>query len=171
MRVLMTKPIFKARYRRTAAGRRSKFEDKLVEDLKRQGIEALYEPFFMRYRPQAAKRYTPDIVLPNGIIIEAKGYFFPEDRTKHLIIKQENPELDIRFVFQRSNNKISPASKTTYAGWCKRWGFPYTEKSIPETWLKEPPQAARLKAIEAVAVEINKSKQTKKGKREREIYE
>jgi len=158
----MTKPIFKARYRRTAAGRRSKFEDRLVEDLKAQGIEALYEPFFMRYRPHTPKRYTPDIVLPNGIIIEAKGYFDAADRTKHLIIKQENPDLDIRFVFQRPDNKISPKSKTTYAGWCKRWGFPHAAKTIPETWLKEPPEATRLRAIAAVAVEINKLKQSKK---------
>jgi len=162
----MTKPIFKARYKRTPSGRRSKFEDQLVEDLKARNIEALYEPFFMRYRPQAAQRYTPDIVLPNGIIIEAKGYFDAADRTKHLIIKQENPELDIRFVFQRPNNKLSPKSKTTYAGWCERWGFPHAEKSIPQTWLKEPPQATRLKAIEAVAIQHKKSKPNSKSEKQ-----
>jgi len=161
----MTKPISSFRFRRTAAGRRSKFEDKLIEDLKRQGIEALYEPFFMRYRPHAAKRYTPDIVLPNGIIIEAKGYFDAADRTKHLIIKQENPDLDVRFVFQRPENRLSPASKTTYVGWCKRWGFLYADTSIPETWLKEPPDASRLKAIEAVAIQINKSKPNSKSEK------
>jgi len=161
MRVLRTKPIF-SRYRRTATGRRSKFEDDLLEQLQRLNIEALYEPFFIRYQSRIPHRYTPDIVLPNGIIIEAKGYFDMADRTKHLLIQQDYPALDIRFVFQRPNNTLSTKSKTTYADWCDKRGFLWADKTIPASWLEEPADASRLKAIEAVAVQKNKSKQVKK---------
>ena len=33
--------------------------------------------------------YKPDFVLNNGIIIEAKGWFRPRDRVKHLLIKDQ----------------------------------------------------------------------------------
>jgi len=128
---------------------RSAFEKKLMEELKHQGIKAQYEPFFMRYYPTQPKRYTPDIVLPNGIIIEAKGYFLPQDRTKHKNIKAAYPDLDVRLVFQRSSNKLSPNSQTTYADWCQREGFLYANRSIPQDWLNEPPSHKRLQAITA----------------------
>ena len=41
-----------------------------------------------------------------------------------LAVKEQNPELDIRFVFQR-NNTLSKNSKTTYGAWCEKHGFPY----------------------------------------------
>jgi len=121
-------------------------------------IEALYEPFFVRYQHQSSRRYTPDIALPNGILIELKGYFDAADRTKHLLIKQEHPELDIRFVFQRSKNRLSPKSKMTYADWCIKRGFLYADKTIPTSWLEEPPLQERLAAIGKLAIPLKKSK-------------
>ena len=32
------------------------------------------------------------------------------DRKKHLLIKEQHPELDIRFVFSRAGNKLSSKS-------------------------------------------------------------
>ena len=83
------------------------------------------------------RTYKPDVVLPNDIIVEVKGYFTPEDRTKHLLIQQARPDLDVRFVFQNPNNKLRRGSKTTYAAWCEQHGFKYAAKVIPPEWLKE----------------------------------
>ena len=62
----------------------------------------------------------PDFFLPNGVIIEAKGFFKPSDRRKMLAVKEAHPELDIRFVFMRDNT-LSKSSKTTYSMWAEAW--------------------------------------------------
>ena len=66
-----------------------------------------------------------------------KGRFVLEDRKKHLLVKQQHPELDIRFVFSNSKNKINKKSKTTYADWCEKNGFKYADKVIPDEWFEE----------------------------------
>jgi hypothetical protein len=78
-----------------------------------------------------------DFELPNGILIETKGRFKPADRTKHLLIKQQHPELDIRFVFSNSHNTLSKKSSTTYADWCDKHGFKWADKQIPRSWIDE----------------------------------
>ena len=87
--------------------------------------------------PASDHIYTPDFILPNGIIVESKGLFEVADRQKHLYIKQQYPNLDIRFVFTNPNTKIYKGSKTTYADWCSKNGFQYAKKLIPLGWLKE----------------------------------
>ena len=77
-----------------------------------------------------------DFILPNGIIIESKGRFVPDDRKKHLKVREQNPKLDIRFVFSNSRNKIRKGSKTTYAMWCEKNNFLYADKRIPDEWIK-----------------------------------
>jgi hypothetical protein len=59
------------------------------------------------------------------------------DRRKHLAIKKQHPELDIRFVFENSNRKLRKGAKSTYAQWCIRYDFRYYTRIIPEEWLKE----------------------------------
>lgn len=83
------------------------------------------------------RTYTPDFLLPNGIIIETKGRFLPEDRRKHLEVRKQHPELDIRFVFSRASAPINKGSKTTYAMWCEKHGFLWADKQIPDDWLYE----------------------------------
>lgn len=83
-------------------------------------------------------KYHPDFRLSNGIIIETKGWFKREDRQKHLAIKYQHPEYDIRFVFSNPNNKIDKRSKTTYAEWCDKCGFKWAAKDVPLAWIKEP---------------------------------
>jgi len=82
------------------------------------------------------KSYTPDFILPNGVIVESKGRFTTDDRMKHLEIKKQHPELDIRFVFSNSRAKIRKGSKTTLGMWADKNGFMYADKRIPEEWLK-----------------------------------
>ena len=113
---------------------RSKFERRLAAQLDHVGVPYLYE---CRHLDYVCKRtYTPDFELPNGVILEAKGFFKPADRTKMLAVKKAHPSLDIRFVFQ-ANNKLSKSSKTTYGAWADKHGFPWCiGPSIPESWLK-----------------------------------
>ena len=78
-------------------------------------------------------------LLPNDIFIESKGWFLPEDRKKHLLIKEQNPDMDLRFVLQSPNGKIYKGSKTTYAQWCEKNGFKWAKKEIPQEWIDEKP--------------------------------
>lgn len=118
-------------------GFRSGIEVKIAKQLEEAGIKVEYETTKIRYvQPETKHTYTPDFVLPNGIIIETKGRFVAADRKKHLLIKQQHPDLDIRFIFQRSQNTINKGSKTTYADWATKNGFLYADKEIPDEWLK-----------------------------------
>lgn len=120
---------------------RSGLEEVNSDLLKSFFIDPKYEQFYLEYVvPESKHKYTPDFILPNGIIIETKGIWDAEDRKKHLLIKQQHPELDIRFVFSRSKTRIYKGSKTTYASFCEANGYLYADKMIPEDWLKEDPK-------------------------------
>jgi hypothetical protein len=119
-------------------GFRSGLEERIAEQLDKAGVEYTYEQVKLNYIKPASKHvYTPDFVLSNGIVIETKGRFLLADRQKHILVKKHNPTLDIRFVFSNSNARISKASTTTYAQWCKKNGFKYADKTIPEEWFSE----------------------------------
>jgi hypothetical protein len=119
-------------------GFRSGLEEKIAQDLLEDGIAFGYEDRVLKYlKPAKIARYTPDFNLENGIIIEVKGRFLTADRQKHLLIKEQHPDLDIRFVFSRSKQRISKKSSTTYAMWCEKHGFLYADETIPAEWLKE----------------------------------
>lgn len=107
-----------------------------MADLKKKRVSFEYETKKIKYQKKVST-YTPDILLANGIIVEVKGYFDAEDRAKHLLIKAQHPHLDIRFVFQAADKKITKSSKTTYAGWCDKNGFVYAEGLVPAEWLIE----------------------------------
>lgn len=126
---------------RTREGRRSKLEDSIAHSLEARGVDpSCYESVRIKYRIDRETSYTPDFPLPNGVIVEAKGYFSPADRAKHLLIQQQHPDLDIRLVFTNPNTKLSKTSKTTYAEWCVKHHFKFAAKDIPSEWLKEPKQ-------------------------------
>lgn len=121
-------------------GYRSGLEEKLAKQLQEAGVESDYESLTITYEvPASTHKYTPDFPLPNGIIVESKGLFDADDRKKHLLVKQQHPHLDIRFVFSRSSAPIYKGSKTTYGDWCRKNGFLFSDKLIPEAWLKEKP--------------------------------
>lgn len=116
-------------------GKRSGLEVQVATQL---GAFAEYEPHWIEYeRPTKPAKYRPDFKLKNGIYIEVKGWFKTEDRQKHLLIKYQHPELDIRFVFSNPQTKIGKQSKTTYAQWCERNGFQYAKGVVPKEWLDE----------------------------------
>ena len=125
---------------------RSGLEKAIASQLCKQKINFEYETLTVKYSKPTSK-YTPDFILQNGIIIEAKGQFVSSDRSKHKLISQQHPDLDIRFVFSNSKTRIGKKSKTTYAMWCKRFGFCYSDISIPPEWIREPKQQQRIQAI------------------------
>jgi hypothetical protein len=118
-------------------GYRSGLEDRISEQLKGLSVPFKYEEFKIKYEVHEIRTYTPDFELPNGIIVESKGRFVQADRKKHLLVKKQHPELDIRFVFSNSKAKISKGSKTSYGDWCTKNGYTYADKLIPEGWIKE----------------------------------
>lgn len=129
-------------------GFRSGLEEAISQDLTSKGVGYLYEEFVIPYiKPEKPAKYTPDWMLSNGIIVESKGRFLTEDRQKMILIKKQHPDLDIRFVFSNSKTKIAKRSKTTYADWSNKNGFPFTDKLIPASWPKEPPNPNAIKAL------------------------
>jgi hypothetical protein len=128
-------------------GYRSGLEDDVQCQLRASGLPVIYEEMFIPWKLEKSCKYTPDFILPNGIIVETKGRFVTADRQKHLYIKRQFPELDIRFVFSRSKSKISKTSKTTYAKWCDTKGFQFADTLIPSAWLNETTNPTSLAKI------------------------
>lgn len=116
-------------------GFKSGLEETISDQIKEKGIDVKYESEKIPYIiPASHHTYNPDFKLPNGIFVETKGRFVAADRKKHLLVKSQNPQLDIRFVFSNSKNKITKNSKTSYGDWCDKNGFKYADKIIPEDW-------------------------------------
>lgn len=135
-------------WRNGSAGRKfdSRFEGNVNASLEASGV-----PFALTNKDRAAalpyqrpvSHYHPDFTVmgPDGsvaFLVEAKGRFLSEDRTKLLLVKQQNPGTDIRLLFYRPTDKLSKSSATTYAGWCEKHGFPWAKgPNIPEEWINE----------------------------------
>ena len=114
---------------------RSKLEERVADLLSNLKIDYDYETTKVAYQIQHI--YTPDFLLPNKhLLLECKGYWDAADRRKIKAVKEQNPDLDLRMVFQSPYNKISKKSKTTYAQWCERHDIPWTSfHDIPLEWL------------------------------------
>lgn len=114
---------------------KSWFEYDVGVELVKLKTRARYEPIKLPYTLNL--NYTPDWVLPNGVIIEAKGLFDSQTRRKMLAVKEANPKKRICILFMKGDNKISKASKTTYLEWAIKNGFETaTGKVPPEEWLR-----------------------------------
>ena len=113
---------------------KSGLEEQVAKLLTGLGVSYEYESCKIPYTIQ--HNYHPDFILPNHVHLEAKGYWSAPDRRKIAAVKRDNPELDLRMVFQSPYNKISKGSKTTYAQWCEKHDIPWTHfHDIPLDWL------------------------------------
>ena len=117
---------------------RSGLEKEAAAFLSERQKQVLYEKLKIEWEDLRYRTYTPDFELDNGILIETKGIFDNEDRRKHLAIKEQHPELDIRFVFSNANSKLYKGAKSRYCDWCDKHGFMWSHRVIPEEWLTEP---------------------------------
>ena len=112
---------------------RSKFEAGIAASLKQRSVQFSYESLCLDYTWEG--KYKPDFILPNGVIVETKGFFSPNDRRKMLCVKAQHPDLDIRLCFQNAKEKISRAKKSlTYGQWATRNGFIWSNGTIPNDW-------------------------------------
>ena len=118
-------------------GFRSGLEEAIASELDTKNIQYKFEETKLNYvKPQKVHTYTPDFYLvQSDIYIETIGYFTSQDHQKMRLIKEQHPELDIRFIFSNSKTRISKKSKTTYGMWCDKYGFKYADKHVPKEWL------------------------------------
>jgi len=129
---------------------RSGLEERVRNDLDKRGITYGYETEKLTYNKESCKncgniistgRYTPDFVLKcksgSTIYAEIKGRYTSSDRTKMLRVKRDNPNKDIRLVFQR-DQFIRKGSTTRNSDWCLKNGFKYhIGETIPQEWINE----------------------------------
>lgn len=128
------------------AGFRSGLEAKIAKLMQDMGVEFGFETAKIDWTPRPIPhKYTPDYLVHTAsgkpIYIESKGRFMPDDMEKHLAIKEQHPEIDIRFVFQRSNTWYRKAVRRSYAKWCDEHGYKYCDfprfKDTLAEWLAE----------------------------------
>ena len=124
-----------------ARGYRSGLEAKAAEQIADAGHEVLYETDRIEYTwPERKSTYRPDFKLPKPggfFYVETKGVWTVEDRQKHHLLREQRPDLDIRFVFSNCNARLYKKSPTTYAAYCDKHGLTYANKVIPQEWLDE----------------------------------
>ena len=120
--------------KKTTSKFKSGLEEQVAKLLEGLGVTYEYESCKVPYTIQ--HHYHPDFILPNHVHLETKGYWSAPDRRKIAAVKRDNPELDLRMVFQSPYNKIHKSSKTTYAKWCEKHDIPWTSwQEIPLEWL------------------------------------
>jgi hypothetical protein len=135
---------------RIAATYRNPFEQKIADQLEQAGVAFDYEPTSLPVTiPARVAKYKPDFIPKNSnIIIEGKGAFggghsnynasSAAARQKMLLVKEQYPDRDIRFVFSNANSKIYKGSSTTYAKWADDHGFAWSDKGkVPRQWIEE----------------------------------
>ena len=129
---------------------RSKSEEKIYNLLKEKNIPCEYEKGKIEYEWLENKTYVPDFfLLEIGIILEVKGRFVREDRKKHLFIRKQKPELDIRFIFDNPKAKLYKGGKMTNGSWCDKYKFKYSSlrEGVPEEWINERKRKNNLYGI------------------------
>jgi len=127
---------------------RSKFEERVAKDLK----NFTYECTTLLYNKRTTRKmvcldcgsshvlqkakYLTDFRLPNGIYIEAKGWFKASDRTKMESVIKCNPDCDIRMLFQR-DGWANPSKTVKYSEWCDKRKIRYAIGKVPIEWVNE----------------------------------
>ena len=138
-------------YRKARAnGYRSGLEHVISKQIKHARHKVRYEVIKIQWIDFSIRSYTPDFVLDNGIIIEVKGFWSTADRRKHVEIKKQHADLDIRLVFENSKRKIRKGSNTSYADWCVKKDIVFCDRIIPKAWLQQeliimPPKLIEVK--------------------------
>lgn len=131
----------RARFRGIKAGYRSGLEESISKLLADEGIEFEYEVDKITYEiPARVAKYTPDFKLskPGGFwYLETKGIWATADRAKHVLIKKQSPEIDIRFLFSNAQARLYKGSPTRYSDYCNKHGFRWAHKTMPPDWLDE----------------------------------
>lgn len=121
--------------------RRSRLEERFEKLLQHWDVEYEYEVTKIPYIiPESNHKYTVDWSLINGMMIETKGYLSDyAERKKYILIKEQHPDLDLRFVFDNAN-KLCGGTKMTHGKWAEKSGFKYCDIRDTEQlllWMRE----------------------------------
>jgi len=120
---------------------KSKFEEYIYAQLVRRygksNVE--YEPDKFNY--VIPYSYTPDFRVatdgsedgPSRFYVETKGYFRPQDRRLVKAVREQNPTLDLRLLFQR-DQKLNKRGKEKYSDWAHKEQFEYAIGRVPNYW-------------------------------------
>lgn len=131
----------KARRHALMQGYRSGLEERISRQIVEAGLPLRYESEKIAYIwPAREAKYTPDFWLPSadgGFFIETKGRWTVDDRQKHLLVREQHPNVEVRFIFSNANAPLYKGSSTTYGQFCERHGFKFAHKNIPDEWLRE----------------------------------
>lgn len=109
--------------RKYAHDYRSNFEFNFAKSLESNNIDYSYEEDKLKY--VRACTYTPDFKIGN-LYVETKGRFTTQDRSKMILVKQQNPGIQIIIVFMNPNITLRKGSKTTYWQWADKNNFLWT---------------------------------------------
>lgn len=126
----------------------AKAERNFAINLDAHKIWWMYEPEKIEWWPPPlkAKVYTPDFKIKkkNGdyFFVEFKGFFRKGNKRKMRAVKQQHPNLDIRFVFMDASKPTGThvrknGTKMTHGEWADRYGFPWAQGFIPKAWMEE----------------------------------
>ena len=133
-------------------GYRSMSEVRFAALLKRNGLPFKYEMDTLTYE-YAPQKYTPDFSIEQGntkIMLEYKGKLDAITRRKMRAIKKSNPDVDLRIVFEKPNNKLYHGSKMRYFEWAERYGFKWYDyrdvKQIRKDLTEESKLLRKIKA-------------------------
>ncbi|WP_316235031.1 MULTISPECIES: hypothetical protein [unclassified Bradyrhizobium] len=135
---------------------RSDLERDVAAKLAQAGVPFAFEGMHIHYTvPAREAKYLPDFHFDGcPIILEPKGRFggnyafagrrmggskdaAVKERQKFVLLKEQHPEWDIRFIFSRAKTPIYPGSKTSYGKWATDHGFKWAEKHVPDEWIEE----------------------------------
>ena len=134
MRLSQKKTMPKPKRQHLKAKYRSGLEKQTALVLSECQKKVRYELLKIEWEDLRYRTYTPDFQLDNGIFIETKGIFDSEDRRKHVEIRRQHPELDIRFIFSNAKAKLYKGAKSRYCDWCEKNEFLYSHRLIPKEW-------------------------------------
>ena len=124
---------------------RSKLEIDVANTLTETKIPWQYEVTKIPYTiPESLHHYTVDFTV-GTLLLEGKGILIDaKERQKYILIKQQHPELDIRFIFDNPL-KLCNGTKQTHAFWAEKNGFPYCsrkDKVTIQSWVMEKNKCA-----------------------------
>jgi hypothetical protein len=125
----------------TNVKRRSKLEERFESILKEFDVPYEYEVTKIDYIiPESSHTYTVDWTVLNGKLIETKGYLSDHsERRKYVLLKEQHPDLDLRFVFD-NGNKLCGGTKMSHNKWAEKYNFKHCDiKDVDQikAWINE----------------------------------
>lgn len=108
-----------------------------------------YEPISIPY--VVTRRYIPDfVILDSGLIIEGKGRFWKDDKSK--LLKIQAMGIDVKVLLQRANVRV-PRTKHTHEQWLEQHHFTHAVGTlIPPHWHTCPKNDTNLEVLETLGI-------------------